>query len=133
MLETLRLGLSGFIWLTIYRGVAVLRNQDIDSAVSLATSSNGTALLVDRQHAGFCLQSVISGASSLNGTLKLQAAIDTGNTAINWADIGGTTAAVTADGVVMWSVGRHHFKWTRIVWTRTAGSGTMTTTLNENV
>jgi hypothetical protein len=111
----------------------VLRNFDIDAAVSLASSANGTAVSVMKQFEGFSLQAVISSASSLNGTLKLQAAIDSATTPTNWADIGGTTAAVTADGVTMWSIGRHHFKWVRIVYTRTAGSGTMTTTINENI
>ncbi len=109
------------------------RNQNIDAAVSLAASSNGTVIKVEKQFEGFALQAVISGSGSLNGTLKIQAAIDTGDTPTNWADIGGTTAAVIADGVTMWSIGRHHFKWVRIVFTRTAGTGNLTTTLNENV
>jgi hypothetical protein len=111
----------------------VLRSQDIDSAVALSASSNGTPISVMKQFEGFALQAVISSSSSLNGTLKIQANIDSGSSTTNWADIGGTTATVIADGVTMWSIGRHHFKYVRIVWTRTAGSGTMTTTLNENV
>lgn len=110
----------------------MLRNFAVDSAVSLASSSNGSSVGIQTNYNGFSMQAVISGSSSLNGTLKLQAAIDSGDTPTNWADIAGTTAAVTADGVTMWNIGRHHFRWVRIVFTRTAGSGTMTTTFNEN-
>ncbi len=111
----------------------MLRNQNIDAAVSIGASVNGTAVRVDRQFEGFALQAVVSASSSPVGSIKLQASIDTGDTATNWADIGGTTAAITGDGVTMWSIGRHHFKWIRTVYTRTSGSATMTTTLNENV
>lgn len=111
----------------------MLRNQNIDSAVSLVSSSNGSWIKVEKQFEGFSLQAVISGSSSLNGTLKVQAAIDPGDAATNAADIANSTATVTADGVTMWSIGRHHFKWVRIVFTSTAGSGNMTTAINENV
>lgn len=110
----------------------MLRNFNVDSATSLAASVDGTAIPVDKNYEGFTIAAVISSASSLNGTLKLQAAIDAAATPTNWFDITAATT-VTADGVTGWDINSVNYRWVRVVYTRTGGSGTMTTTFNENM
>lgn len=111
----------------------MLRNYDFDAATSLGASVDGTSICIDKNVYGFSMQAVVTSASSLSGTLKLQASIDVGSTPTNWADVSGTSAAVTANGVTTWSVrDRHNFKFIRIVWTRVGGSGSMVSTFNEN-
>lgn len=81
------------------------------------------------------IQAVISGSSALNATLKLQASCDMGQDTgtgpagvqglTNWVDVASSTTTVTADGVSMWNVSAVAWKWVRVVYTRTAGSGTI--------
>lgn len=115
----------------------MLRNFVIDSGTSLGASANGSAVSVDKNYGGFAIACVISSASSLNGTLKLQASLDavTDSSLIastSWADVPDSTVTVTTDGVTLYDVSDKNWKWVRVVYTRTGGSGSLTTTFNEN-
>lgn len=109
------------------------RNFNIDSAVSYGATHTGTAVGVDKAYQGFALQVVLSSSSSIVGNLKVQASIDTSDLPVNWGDIADTVTALTADGTTIFNfdVGKH-FRWVRLVFTRTSGSATATTTFNEN-
>lgn len=108
-----------------------IRNQPIDIAVSVGTTYTGSAIAVDKAFDGFAVQAVISAASSPVGTLKVQASLDTG-TPTNWADVSDTVTAVSAAGVWIWNFAQSHYAWVRVVYTRTSGSATLDTRLNEN-
>lgn len=112
----------------------MLRNFDIDSATSLGASANGTAVSVDKTKY-FAIACVISSASSLNGTLKMQASLYSGIAADipsgSWIDATPATT-VTVDGGTLFEAAMAQYKWVRIVYTRTGGSGALTTTFNEN-
>lgn len=113
----------------------MLRNYTIDSAQSMGGSLNGTAVPVDKAFDGFALQAVISSAVSPVGSLKVQASLDQvkeGANVTNWADIPDTVTAVSAAGTVIWHFDKCHYKWVRIVYTRTSGSATLDTSVNEN-
>lgn len=84
---------------------------------------------------GLGIQAVVSAASSLNGTFKVQVTNRQTSDRVptDWVDY--TTLAsktLTANGVSFWEVpnGVIPFKWLRLVFTRTAGSGTMDATIN---
>jgi len=71
------------------------------------------------------------------GTVKLQASNDApvgGNmapfTPTNWADIANATVSVSAGGTVAVPVTELSHRWVRVVFTRSAGAGTLTARLN---
>lgn len=97
-------------------------------AGDLAASFNGAAISLANAH--LCgVPSVISSASSLNGALKLQLSIDE-SSPTNWADVSGSSTAVTADGVTQWSLTNVTARWVRLVYTRTGGTGDVSTNFN---
>jgi len=70
------------------------------------------------------------------GTLKLQVSNDEGNPSLapteqsegvtNWTDVTGSSQAISASGDHTWDVANTGSRWCRFVWTRSSGSGTLT-------
>ena len=82
--------------------------------------------------ANFAIQLVFTGTP--NGTLKLQCSNDEGaktndisNVSItNWTDIDGSDQAIVASGDHVWNVQNCGYRWVRVVYTASSGSGTLT-------
>jgi hypothetical protein len=85
--------------------------------------------------ANFSIQVVFSG--SPQGNFKLQMSNDEGNPTAareadrdyqisNWTDIADSAFTVNAAGDVAWNYRDCGFRWVRVVWTHTGGSGTIT-------
>lgn len=75
----------------------------------------------------YCVQAVWSAGSSPLGTLKLQASIDNSN----YVDISGTTVGVSGNtGSVIWNITNHSYKYLRLIYTRSSGSGTLNAYFN---
>lgn len=110
-----------------------LRNYEIESALSLGATANGPWIPIDRQYNGFSIEAIVSAASSLNGTLKLQVTNIPQPGTADGADVTNSSVTLTGDGTTIWNVDRQHFKWVRYVWTRSAGTGALRTIFNENV
>lgn len=79
------------------------------------------------------IQAVFTG-SSPTGTFKVQVSNDTqlitesgdiGATVNNWSDVSGSSVSVTASGDVAWNLPNTGFRWVRVVYTRSSGSGTL--------
>lgn len=106
-----------------------------DSATSMGASF--TLLPVYLGHiANYALQLVFTGAPA--GTFKLQASNDPGyptqpgripqsDTVANWTDISNSSQEISASGNVMWDVQNAGYLWARVVYTRTSGTGSVTT------
>jgi hypothetical protein len=62
------------------------------------------------------------GGGNLAGTLKLQASIDNSL----WIDVTGSSQAVTSSTDHMWSVTDAEYRYVRVSWTFTSGTGNMT-------
>lgn len=113
-----------------------IERWDLSASGDLSASFNSYPMRVDMFTLA-AIQATISGSGSLNGTLKLQASNDAGvdlaNNPVpsqvtglsNWSDIAGTTQTVTVDGSSMWNVADIGFRWLRVVYTKTAGTGTI--------
>lgn len=107
-------------------------NKVVDNGISLAASVNGTWMLMESGK-GFAIQAVTT--SSAVGSLKLQASAEllSTNASTNNQDVSGTTQAVAAAGTYIWNLSAQKYRWVRIVYTRTSGTGTLTSTYNENL
>lgn len=95
------------------------------NAQSMGASFNGTAkqLVVT----GFSIQSVYSGTPS--GTLKLQGS----NDGTNYDDVPSASSALTGSaGSSLWNLSNIYFKYIRVVWTRTGGTGSVTSSYFDN-
>lgn len=82
----------------------------------------------------YSIQLVFIGTPT--GNFKLQASNDLGsinsasesnqdNDILNWTDIADSAQAITAGGDHMWTVENAGYNWVRVVWTQTAGTGTL--------
>jgi hypothetical protein len=98
------------------------------SAQSMAASFRSTPLKVK----GFSdanVHCVISDPSSTAGELKLAASnlpTPTAATAADWVDISSTAQEATADpSTHMWNLSGRAYEYVQVVYTRTAGSGTL--------
>jgi hypothetical protein len=92
----------------------------VESAKSLASSFDGASFNVGGFHS-VAISNVVTSASSLNGTLKLQASVD----GAAWGDVASASATITADGTTIFTIANNPYQFIRLVWTRTAGSGTL--------
>lgn len=85
---------------------------------------------------GVAIQAVFTGSPV--GTIKLQGSCDPGTlniqiaptSVINWNDISDSSQAVSGSGIVDWNYNGAFFKWLRVVYTSTSGTGTLTITAN---
>lgn len=109
------------------------------NAVDITTGPTGTttaAMFLVNLPAAFSFQTVLTGAPV--GTLKLQmsndvgtitsAADHTGLGVVNWTDITGSSFAVAAAGNWGWDYTVPGFRWVRLVYTPTSGTGTISVT-----
>ena len=108
-----------------------------DGPTSLAASFNGAAFVTE-QMLNYSVQAKWTDGGALSGELKLQASNDAfappagnemyqiENPAASWDDVSGSVVTVTGSNVQMYNVTDVSYKAYRIVWTRTAGTGTMT-------
>jgi len=111
----------------------IANDNYIQTAVDLSSSYNFNAIYLG--HARFAaIQLVFTGTPQ--GEFKLQASNDRGNVqkstetgrssdVVNWTDISGSVQNVTEAGNHMWCFELTPFRWVRVVWTQTGGSGTL--------
>lgn len=98
-------------------------NEKVISSVSMAADFASVPILLD-QIFGFSFQAVFTG--SPNGTFKLQASNDDllpSQTPVNWTDIADSSQAISAAGDITWNYDACFFKWVRVVYVRSSGSG----------
>jgi hypothetical protein len=107
-------------------------NGQLTSPQDMGSSFNLSPILLDHV-ANFSIQLAFSG--SPNGRFKLQASNDSGrnkftqekdlNSIVNWSDITGTSSSINGSGTLMWSLADIGYKWVRVVYTRTSGTGSL--------
>lgn len=114
-----------------------VKNEDLldDSGpVSLGASVNLKAVWLGHI-ANYAIQLVFTG--SPNGNFQLQASNDPGSidsasasqqvtNISNWTTISDSAFTVTTAGDVMWDVQNAGYNWVRVIYTRTSGTGTIT-------
>lgn len=114
----------------------MLRNFTMDSAVTVAGNVTGTAYQVDRSPSA-CIAAVFAGGGSPVGVWKIQASLANVTLAADipstsWGDVSGSSTTIAADGCYLNDIALTNYVWIRNVYTRTSGTGTITTTYNEN-
>jgi|GEM_PF-2192117 len=98
---------------------------------NLASSQNSDPINCDYIDT-LAIQAVLTGTSP-TGTLKLQGSCDVGtrtldnnpanNAVTNWTDVSGSSQAISATGNYMFNISDMSWKWLRVVWTFTSGTG----------
>lgn len=105
-------------------------SDKILDAGSMGADIESDEVLIDQIY-GFAIQAVYTGTP--NGTLKVQASCDdvkTSSDVVNWIDVSGATATITAAGSVIVQVSYAFYKWFKVVFVRTSGTGSLTITYN---
>lgn len=85
---------------------------------------------------GYAVQAQITGTPT--GTLKLQGSCDVGIEPVNgvvgpviWVDIGAAMAPIVGAATnILYNEDATYYRWVRLVYVRTAGSGLLTATMN---
>lgn len=115
--------------------VIVTDDDKIQLAASLVDANAGTEINLSAEGSGAHTAVV---QDTITGTLKLQISNNAFNGNVNnnpdanavWVDYTSSSQAVSGAGSVAWNVADVYFKAVRVVWTRTAGTGTISTILH---
>lgn len=105
-------------------------SDKIINAESVAVSIQSETILIDQIY-GFSIQAIFTG--SPNGNLKIQASCDDvqkSSDVTNFVDVAGASATITAAGSVIIQQQYAFYKWFRVVYTATSGSGNLTVNYN---
>jgi hypothetical protein len=104
------------------------------ASVSMGATATSDAIRIENIGA-YALQMVWSGGGAPNGTFKLQGSNDLGpqpptststvQSVANWTDLANSSQTISADGDHMWNVSQAGYRWVRVVYTRSSGTGTM--------
>lgn len=110
-----------------------IANDDVKMPTNLAVSQVSEPVWLGHIPY-FSIQLVFTGP--IVGEFKLQASNDYGrneranisdtDVLANWTDIKDSAQSISAAGSHLWSVADAGYKWVRVVWTVTSGSGTLT-------
>lgn len=106
-----------------HKGINLLENNTYLASASLASNNTSAAINVsDWTH--FSLMLVWTGTPT--GSFKLQCSNDM-QAPTNWEDVTGSSFAVAgAAGQLVFNYDTAPFKWVRLVYTSTSGTGTIT-------
>lgn len=107
----------------------------LDGSTTVNASFNTGAVFLEHVN-HYSVQMVVT--STLAGTVKLQASMDIGpklqggydtaNAVSNWNDITGATSSVSNGSPVIFNVSNVGYRWVRVVFTFSSGSGTVVMT-----
>lgn len=103
----------------------IIVNGDMSANIS------SEAILLDQIY-GFAMQAVYSGSPV--GTLKIQVSCDITNdrsNVVNWDDLAGSSVAISASGITTYNVDAQFYKWIRIVYVFTSGTGALNVAYNS--
>lgn len=116
------------------------QNYELMPATSIAVDVQSNPFLAVRL-SGFAAQCVTTGNAA--GTLKIQASNDAGiipeagehaATGIdNWDDVDGASIAVAGAGPYTFIIDRQRYRWARIAYVATSGTGTMAVRVSAEV
>lgn len=110
--------------------------KQLMNALDASVEQDSQAMFLVNLPAAFSFQAVLTGAPA--GTLKLQmsndvgtitsAADHTGLGITNWTDVTGSSFTVAAAGNWGWDYTVPGFRWVRLVWIPTSGTGAISVT-----
>lgn len=107
-----------------YKSGLVTQNRIL---TDMSTTINGPAMPLE-QSLHFSFQVKWTGTPT--GTLKLQASNDIDATVTDWEDIPGSSVAIAgAAGQQVYNYTNAPFRWVRLVYTASSGSGTLSKAL----
>ena len=98
--------------------------RTITAIATVSAASNRESAPIDLGDSiGYSVHTVISGAD-IAGTLKLQSSND--NT--NWVDVANSSVSITSAADNMHDISNAQYRYVKVVWTATSGTGNMTCT-----
>lgn len=106
----------------------VMNLQKILTAQSMAASFSSSAIdasLVDL----VSIQAVWAGGGAPNGTFSVEVSNDDLSPPTNWSAYPGSAVVIAADGDLAYNVANYGFKWIRLRYVRTGGTGTLNASL----
>ncbi len=102
-----------------------VKNLNMIPAGSVSISANATLEEVCVEHiSDYSIQLVFSGTAP-TGTFSLQYSNDDVDPT-NWTDDSDSEQDITAGGNLMWNVENAGYKWVRVKYARTSGTGNIT-------
>lgn len=108
----------------------VVTDKIIESQ-NMANSFTSSHILLDQIY-GYSLHAVYSGSPV--GTFKLQVSnqdVQLRESVTEWTDLGSSSVSVSASGSNMWNISDAFYRWVRVVYTKTSGTGSCTITMTS--
>lgn len=103
----------------IFSFSVMAETRRLDSAQSLGASFSTAPKTMDAKVSGYSVQLIYTGAPV--GTFSLECS----NDGANWDTVPDTTVAISAAGTTLYNVAAVFYKFARIKFVRTSGTGSM--------
>lgn len=100
----------------------VFEYQLVDAESMGASITSDSQQLI--QEVVCCVQAVFTGSPV--GSIKLQISNDSSN----WTDYTGSATSISAAGDVAWNLSNIGYRYLRVVYTRTSGTGSLSVTVS---
>lgn len=104
-----------------------MKSIDIATSQSMGASFNSTPVDCSAVQLA-SIQGVWTGGGSPTGTFKVQVSndqVNDGASVTNWSDYPSSSIAITTDGDLIYNISNLGYRWVRLVYTRTSGTGTL--------
>jgi hypothetical protein len=105
--------------------------DNIVAAGDMSADVESSPILLDQIY-GFAMQAVYTGAP--DGVLKIQVSCDITSFAdkvVNWDDLASSSVIISAAGITTYNVDAQFYKWVKIVYTFSAGTGVLNVAYNS--
>jgi len=79
---------------------------------------------------GYSVTAKVTGGSSPDGMIAIQVSNDDAASPTSWIELAGSANTIDGDDTVVWNVADAYYKWFRIFYDRTSGSGTLNVNYN---
>jgi len=99
----------------------------IATAQSLGANYTSPQIAKEQQQ-GIYVQAVVTGGTSPTGTWAIQSSAD--GSAASWNTVTSTSQSITGNGVTSWNLTGQNYKFFRVIYTFTSGSGSAAITAN---
>jgi hypothetical protein len=97
----------------------------------MSANIESSPILLDQIY-GFAMQAVYTGAP--DGTLKIQVSCDITSFAdkiVNWDDLAGSSVVISGPDITTYNVDAQFYKWVRIVYVFSSGTGVLNVAYNS--
>lgn len=113
-----------------FNAFALDLNSSLVTNESMGADVTSSNLALD-SFSNFAIYAKYTGTP--NGEIKLEASLDNTSSPTNWVQVGGSAVTIIGADDVIWNMSNASYKWIRVKYVRTSGTGTLNVNYNVKV